>query len=109
MPKEFLDCIKKNGKVFTKKLKGDKYIKICKIGGKTYTSEVHSRKDSKGESNVAKARRTTAILNAGAYIETTVGGYFQVTIHQQMESSPTTSPTLWVELLFLISILETLT
>ena len=58
MPKEFLNCIRKGGKVFTKKLKGDKYIKICKIGGKSYSSEVHSRKDSKGESNVAKAMRS---------------------------------------------------
>ena len=58
MPKQFLDCVKNGGKVRTKKLKGGKMIKICFIGGKSYSSEVHSAKDSKGESNVAKAMRS---------------------------------------------------
>ena len=58
MPKDFLNCVKKGGKVRTKKLKDGKFIKICFIGGKSYSSEVHSPKDSKGESNVAKAMRS---------------------------------------------------
>jgi len=58
MPKDFLQCVKNGGKVRTKKLKGGKMIKICFLKGKSYTSEVHSSKDSKGESNVAKAMRS---------------------------------------------------
>jgi len=58
MPKDFLNCVKQKGsRVRTKKLKGGKMIKICFLGGKSYSSEVHSSKDSKGESNVAKAMR----------------------------------------------------
>jgi len=58
MPKQFLDCVKKGGKVRTKKLKGGKMIKICTLNGKSYSSEVHTAKDSDGESNVAKAMRS---------------------------------------------------
>lgn len=58
MPKEFLDCVKKGGKVRTKKVKGGKMIKVCFIKGKSYKSEVHSATSSKGESNVAKAMRS---------------------------------------------------
>jgi putative hemolysin len=47
MPKEFTDCVKKGGRVVTKKLKGNKYIKICyDKDGNTHASEVKTKKKS---------------------------------------------------------------
>ena len=46
MPKDFLKCVADGGKVRTKKLKGDKYIKICFFRGKSYAGEVKSSKGS---------------------------------------------------------------
>jgi len=43
MPEDFLKCVRNGGKVRTKKLKGNKYIKICFIDGKSYSGEVHTR------------------------------------------------------------------
>ena len=42
MPKAFENCIKRGGKVRTKKLKEGKYIKICYIDGKSYAGHVHT-------------------------------------------------------------------
>ena len=46
MPKPFLDCVKKGGKVRTKKLSDGRYIKICYLNGKSYAGEVHVKKGS---------------------------------------------------------------
>jgi len=40
MPEDFLNCVKKGGRVRTKKLKDGKYIKICFLKGKSYAGEV---------------------------------------------------------------------
>lgn len=48
MPKDFLKCVREDGKVITKKLPGDKYIYICyDKDGKAYKGEVHYKKSSK--------------------------------------------------------------
>ena len=45
MPKEFDDCVKNGGKVRTKNLKGNKYIRICyDKNGKSHAGEVMQRK-----------------------------------------------------------------
>lgn len=44
MPKPFEDCVKKGGRVRTKKLSGGRYIRICYINGKSYAGEVHEKK-----------------------------------------------------------------
>ena len=44
MPKDFEDCVKNGGKVKTKKLSKNKYIKICYLNGKSYSGEVHTIK-----------------------------------------------------------------
>jgi putative hemolysin len=47
MPKEFTDCVKKGGRVVTKKLKGNKYIKICyDKDGNSHAGEVKTKKKS---------------------------------------------------------------
>lgn len=41
MPEDFIRCVKNGGKIVTKKLKGDKYIKICyDKDGNSYSGEV---------------------------------------------------------------------
>lgn len=45
IPKDFLDCVKNGGRVKTKKLKGDKYIRICyDKEGNSYAGEVMKTK-----------------------------------------------------------------
>lgn len=45
MPKDFMDCVKNKGRVVTKSLKGNRYVKICYgKDGKSYTGEVKSKK-----------------------------------------------------------------
>lgn len=47
MPKEFDSCVKRGGRVRTMKPKGQKsstYIKVCYIGGKSYSGHVKHRK-----------------------------------------------------------------
>jgi len=44
MPAAFEKCVRENGRVSTKKLKGGKYIKICFKDGHSYASEVHTKK-----------------------------------------------------------------
>lgn len=44
MPAGFLNCLKNGGKIITKTLKDDKYIKMCKLGGKWYPGETHVKK-----------------------------------------------------------------
>ncbi len=46
MSKEFLACVDNGGKVVTRKLKGDKYIHLCKDkSGKWHSGEVKKRKE----------------------------------------------------------------
>lgn len=46
MPKIFMDCIKNGGRVRTKRLNKEEYIKICypKGGGKSVAGEKHKYK-----------------------------------------------------------------
>ena len=45
MPEDFLRCVKNKGKVRTKKLKGGKYIHLCKTkSGKWTAGEVKKKK-----------------------------------------------------------------
>lgn len=47
MPKAFLNCVKKGGKVITKKVGKDRYMHICYLDGKAYPGEVLYKKSSK--------------------------------------------------------------
>ena len=54
MPKDFMDCVKNKGRVVTKSLKGNRYVKICyDKEGKSYTGEVKLKK----KSNAVKANK----------------------------------------------------
>jgi len=44
MPKGFLSCVRRGGRVRTIKPKPGRYIHICYIGGKSYAGEVHKTK-----------------------------------------------------------------
>jgi len=44
MPKAFMECYRKGGRIRTKKLKGNKYMHICFLGGKSYAGEVKKKK-----------------------------------------------------------------
>ena len=44
MPKAFTDCIKKGGKVRTKKLAGNKFQAFCFLNGKSHAGEVKTKK-----------------------------------------------------------------
>lgn len=44
MPEGFNNCVKQGGRVRTKSLKGEKYIRICYLNGKSYVGEVHTKK-----------------------------------------------------------------
>lgn len=47
MPKAFLECIRKGGRVFTINIGKNKYRHGCEIGGKTYYGEVKKEKNKK--------------------------------------------------------------
>lgn len=48
MPKDFTQCVNKGGKTRTKKLKGNKYIHVCKDkSGKWHSGEVKEAKKKK--------------------------------------------------------------
>ena len=44
MPKAFDSCVKRGGRVRTKKLSGKKYVHYCFIGGKSYRGHVKTKK-----------------------------------------------------------------
>lgn len=44
MPKQFLECIKRGGKVRTKKLPNGKYIHICFLNKKSFPGEIKKKK-----------------------------------------------------------------
>lgn len=43
MPKGFDECVKKGGRVRTKRLSGKKYVHICFLKGKSYAGEVKTK------------------------------------------------------------------
>lgn len=47
MPKAFDDCVKKGGRVRTKKISDTKYQHICYLGDKSYAGEVKTKKKRK--------------------------------------------------------------
>lgn len=47
MPEAFLKCVADGGKVITKDLGKDEYMKICYLNGKSYPGEVMKNKDKK--------------------------------------------------------------
>jgi len=47
MPADFLECVRKKGKVRTINLPGDKYVHVCTINGKSYYGEVKKKKAKK--------------------------------------------------------------
>jgi len=44
MPKAFDNCVKRGGRVRTKKLKGGKYARICFKNGKSYMGHIKKKK-----------------------------------------------------------------
>ncbi len=44
MPEDFLKCIENGGKVITKRVNKNQYIKVCYKDGKNYSGEVHTYK-----------------------------------------------------------------
>jgi hypothetical protein len=57
MPKDFNDCVKNGGKVITKKLKGDKYIRICyDKDGTAHEGEVKKKKTSSKNKKIESSR-----------------------------------------------------
>ncbi len=44
MPQAFTNCIKQGGRVRTKRINKDEYIKICFLNNKSYPGEVHKYK-----------------------------------------------------------------
>lgn len=55
MPKDFNSCVRRGGRVRTKKLSKGRYMRICFIGGKSYAGEVKkslSHSKSKAAKNV---------------------------------------------------------
>ena len=44
MPKLFDSCVKRGGRVRTKKLSKGRYMPVCFIDGKSYPGEVHTKK-----------------------------------------------------------------
>jgi len=47
MPKDFAKCVREGGEVRTVTMPGDKYVHVCKIGGKSYYGHVKTKKDKK--------------------------------------------------------------
>ena len=43
-PVPFLSCVKKGGRVRSKRVNKTQYIKICFLGGKSYPGETHTYK-----------------------------------------------------------------
>lgn len=44
MPKGFENCVKKGGRVRTKKLSGNRYVRICYLNDKSYMGEIRKKK-----------------------------------------------------------------
>ena len=58
MPKDFNDCVKNGGKVRTKNLKNNRYIRICyDKDGNSHAGEVRTRKKFKKKSKATIQRK----------------------------------------------------
>ena len=44
MPQRFEDCVKRGGKVRTRKLSGNRFQKVCILDGKSFAGEIKKRK-----------------------------------------------------------------
>ena len=66
MPKDFEDCVKNGGKVRTKNLKGNKYIRICyDKNGNSHAGEIMTRKDkSKAEQTQDKVNDSKVLAES---------------------------------------------
>ena len=49
MPKAFLECVRKGGKVRTIKIDKDHYMHVCWLNGKSYAGEVKKKKKKRGK------------------------------------------------------------
>jgi len=47
LPQGFTNCVKKGGRVRTKKLSGGWYMPICWLNGKSFAGEIHKKKEKK--------------------------------------------------------------
>jgi len=57
MPEDFMNCVKNGGRVVTKNLKDDKYIKICyDKEGNSYSGEVKKKQKQTANNNFNKER-----------------------------------------------------
>ena len=55
MPKAFDNCVKKGGRVRTKKLSGGRYMRICFLNGKSYPGHVKKSGESTAARELKKA------------------------------------------------------
>jgi len=57
MPQSFLKCVRDGGRVRSKRVNADEYIKICYLKGKSYPGEVHKyKKLSHSKTNSQKSK-----------------------------------------------------
>ena len=47
MPADFTRCVRKGGRVRTKKLRGGKYVALCFDSSGSHAGEVHTKKGKK--------------------------------------------------------------
>lgn len=67
MPKDFMDCVKNKGRVVTKSLKGNRYVKICYgKDGKSYTGEVKLKKKTSAINDNKLSKERSYIKHAKA-------------------------------------------
>ena len=58
MPKDFTDCVKNGGKIVTKQLKGNRYLKICyDKNGNSYSGEIKRRKTVENETKAYREKK----------------------------------------------------
>ena len=58
MPRAFEECVRKGGRVRTKRLGDGKYMRVCFLGGKSYAGEVKMMKHKgKKKKSGGKKRR----------------------------------------------------
>jgi len=47
MPKDFEDCVKQGGRMWTEKLPNNKYRHVCRVGGKNHYGHIKTKKEKK--------------------------------------------------------------
>lgn len=57
MPAGFDRCVKNGGRVRTKKLSGGRYMHICRLNGKSYAGEIHTKKKVKKKKSLITKKR----------------------------------------------------